>query len=235
MTGAGRSLDRDPVPDDTADLARRAMVHAALGDPARLAVVDALRLSDRTPGELAAATGLGSNLLAHHLGVLEDAGLVRRQRSEGDGRRRYVHLLVDHLELLAPDVPVRGEHVLFVCSRNAARSQLAAALWRRRTGRPATSAGATPAGSVDAWTVEVARAHGLDLAGARPLGWGAVGATPDLVVSVCDRAREAQPPFDAPLLHWSVPDPVGHGRDAFEAALTDLEPRVDRLARQVAA
>lgn len=222
-------MDREP------DLAHRAAVHAALGDPARLAVVDALRLSDRTPGELAVATDLGSNLLAHHLGVLEDAGLVRRQRSEGDGRRRYVHLVVDPLELLAPAVAVRGEHVLFVCSRNAARSQLAAALWTRRTGRHATSAGATPAPAVDADAVAVAAAHGLDLAGARPLGWDAVASPPDLVVSVCDRAREARPPFDAPLVHWSVPDPAGHGRAAFEAALADLEPRVERLARQVAA
>jgi len=225
----------DAVPDGAGDLSRRAAVHAALGDPARLAVVDALRLSDRTPGELAAATDLASNLLAHHLGVLEDVGLVRRQRSEGDGRRRYVHLLVDPLELLAPRVAVRGEHVLFVCSRNAARSQLAAALWTRRTGRPAASAGATPAPAVDAEAVAVARSHGLDLSAARPLGWDAVGATPDLVVSVCDRAREARPPFDAPLVHWSVPDPAGHGPEAFEAALADLEPRVDRLARQVAA
>ena len=45
---------------------RRAAVHAALGEPVRLAIVDRLGPGDASPGELAAAVGLGSNLLAHH-------------------------------------------------------------------------------------------------------------------------------------------------------------------------
>jgi DNA-binding transcriptional ArsR family regulator len=55
------------------DLTRRAARHRALGDPHRLAIVDALRLSDRTPTELAEVTGLGSNLVAFHLRKLEVA------------------------------------------------------------------------------------------------------------------------------------------------------------------
>src|SRR6478609_9967241 len=74
---------------------RRAAVHAALGEPVRLAIVDRLALGDASPGELAEAVGLGSNLLAHHLKVLEDAGVIRRVRSEGDRRRSYVQLRLD--------------------------------------------------------------------------------------------------------------------------------------------
>src|ERR671910_234849 len=74
----------------------RAAVFAALGEPIRLALVDRLLTGDASPGELASDVGLGSNLLAHHLGVLEDAGIIRRVRSEGDRRRSYVQLRLDH-------------------------------------------------------------------------------------------------------------------------------------------
>ena len=74
---------------------RRAAVHAALGEPVRLAIVDRLGPGDASPGELAEAVGLGSNLLAHHLKVLEEAGVIRRVRSEGDRRRSYVQLCLD--------------------------------------------------------------------------------------------------------------------------------------------
>src|SRR6478609_5423637 len=74
---------------------RRAAVHAALGEPVRLAIVDRLAPGDASPGELAEAVGSGSNLLAHHLNVLEEAGVIRRVRSEGDLRRSYVQLCLD--------------------------------------------------------------------------------------------------------------------------------------------
>ena len=74
------------------DLHRRAEQYAALGDPIRLAIVDELVRSDRSPSELRLRLGIESNLLAHHLDVLDDAGLIARNRSSGDGRRRYVHL-----------------------------------------------------------------------------------------------------------------------------------------------
>lgn len=60
------------------DLELRAKRHAALGEPARLAIVERLLLSDASPTELGRALGLSSNLLAHHLGLLEQAGLVSR-------------------------------------------------------------------------------------------------------------------------------------------------------------
>ena len=84
----------------------RAARHAALGDPVRLAIVDELAVSDRAPVELRRLVGIESNLLAHHLDVLEAVGLIGRSRSSGDGRRRYVHLLPHGLAGLAPGRPV---------------------------------------------------------------------------------------------------------------------------------
>lgn len=214
-------------------LARRAAIHQALGDERRLAIVDALRLSDATPGELARVTGLGSNLLAFHLGVLEDVGLIERTRSEGDARRRYVRCRAGVDGELGPTPGPVADEVLFICTHNAARSQLAAALWERVTGRPAGSAGQQPAPAVHPLAVATAKRHGIDLTAARPQGYDRVATTPDLVVSVCDRAREAGPPFDAPTLHWSVPDPIAGGHEEFEAAYAALAARIDLLAASV--
>lgn len=219
-----------------AGLEQRAGIHHALADVHRLRIVDALGCSDLTPSELQATTGLSSNLLAFHLDVLETAGIVSRHDSQGDRRRRYVTLHRDVLAGVAPDTRMRLDGpVLFVCSRNAARSQLAAALWVARSGRGALSAGADPAPEVHRYAVEVARRHGLDLAGARPGSYEDVATVPDLVVSVCDRAREAGVPFDAPVLHWSVPDPADGSLDDFETTYTLLSRRIDQLAGAVAA
>lgn len=105
----------------------RAAVHAALGEPVRLAIVDELAASDRSPKELGERLGIPSNLLAHHLDVLEAVGLIKRSASAGDGRRKYIRL--DHRPLANPAIggrEPRGE-VLFLCTHNSARSQLAAA------------------------------------------------------------------------------------------------------------
>lgn len=213
----------------------RAAVHHALGDVHRLEIVDALWLSDRTPTELRKVTGLSSNLLAFHLGVLEEAGVIDRHPSQGDRRRRYVSLSAAAVQDAPPGRELVADPVLFVCTHNSARSQLAASLWMARTGRTALSAGTDPAADVHPLAVDVAAAHGLDVSAMRPQPYEAVEVTPSLVVSVCDRARETALPFDAPLLHWSVPDPAGGGRDHFEMAFSLIRRRVERLASQVAA
>lgn len=216
-------------------LTRRAELHRVLGDERRLAIVDALRLSDRTPSDLAVVTELPSNLLAFHLRALEEAGVIGRSPSHGDARRRYVRLVADpHVELGAGS-SVAAERVLFVCTGNSARSQLAAGLWAARTGRPAASAGTNPAKQIHPHTVTVARRHGLEI-GDRPRGYDQVRFTPDLVVSVCDRAHESgPPPFAAPLLHWSIPGPAGASRAVFEQVHDQLATRVERLAVAAAA
>lgn len=215
------------------DLARRARVHAALADPVRLRIVDRLRATDASPKDLQALLGVGSNLLSHHLQVLEAEGLLVRRRSEADRRRTYLHLVPDALDGLLPEAAAPASRVVFVCTANSARSQLAAALWNRVSPVPATSAGTHPAAAVAPGAVEAARRHRLPLRQVRPRALDAVVAEGDYLVTVCDGAHEellrARPA--AAAVHWSVPDPVPAGtRAAFDAAYDDLAARVARLA-----
>ena len=204
----------------------RAAVHAALGDPARLALVDELALSDRAPVELCRLLGIGSNLLAHHLDVLEGVGLIERTRSSGDARRRYVRLVPDALADLTPGRNVAAGPALFVCTANSARSQLAAALWTDMTGAPADSAGTEPAARVHPGAVAAARRAGLDLSDATPRALSADEALPPLVVTVCDQAHEAAAD-DPTWLHWSVSDPVPAAtRATFDRTVGDLRRRI---------
>lgn len=213
------------------ELEERARIHAALGDEHRLHIVDELMLGDLTPTEIGAVLGLPSNLLAHHLGVLSKAGLVTRRVSDADHRRRYVSLTARAWSEPSRDRRRRPRSVLFVCTRNAARSQFAEVLWRRRTVIPAASAGTEPSLRVDPRAIRTAADDGLDLSAATPRGYEPADRTSDLVVSVCDRAREADLPFRAERIHWSVPDPVEAGTtSAFRDAYDDISRRVDRLA-----
>jgi protein-tyrosine-phosphatase/DNA-binding transcriptional ArsR family regulator len=218
----------DPyVPDSTTT--HRAGRHAALGDPIRLAIADELAVSDRAPIELQAMLDLPSNLLAHHLEVLEHVGLITRHRSSGDGRRRYVHLESGALTELAPGRTIRPGSALFVCTHNSARSQLAASLWRDLAGQPAASAGTHPADRVHPGAVAAARRRGLDISTQRPTSLDTTTALPCLVITVCDRAHEELAP-DLDRLHWSIPDPVPAGtRAAFDAARDELEQRIVHL------
>ncbi|XVS61103.1 helix-turn-helix domain-containing protein [Actinosynnema sp. CA-299493] len=211
----------------------RARVHAALGEPARLALVDLLVLGDASPGEIGRELGLPSNLLAHHVKLLERAGIVQRSRSEGDHRRTYLRLRTAALTDLVPGSLRQAPRVVFVCSHNSARSQLAAALWQRRSPVPTASAGTRPAERVHPLAVAVARAHGLPLARARTRHLDDVLRSDDLVVAVCDNAHE-ELTDRGDRLHWSVPDPAAVGTPtAFDAAYRDLADRVDRLAPAV--
>lgn len=217
-----------------ADLKARAAQHAALADVARLAVVEELALGDRSPSELQKVVDLPSNLLAHHLKVLEDAGLVARRRSEGDRRRTYLTLLDSSLVEQAPADRVLVGRVLFVCSANSARSQLAAALWRRTSDVPVVSAGTRPAERVADGARAVAERRSLKLAGSRPRLLSEVAAPGDYVVAVCDNAYEEL--GRAVRLHWSVADPIARGDDsAFDLAYDEIERRITTLAPRLIA
>lgn len=215
---------------EQSSLAARARVHAALGDPARLGIVDTLIAGDAAPGEMGAALDMATNLVAHHLKVLEGAGLVVRTRSEGDRRRTYVRLVNEALESIAAPSLRPVPRVVFVCTQNSARSQLAAAIWARRSRVPVRSAGTQPADRVHPRAARVARRHGLD-----PQVWHTsrlsdVVKRDDLVIAVCDNAYEHLPETARPRLHWSIPDPAPAGTDAaFEAAYTDIAARIARL------
>jgi protein-tyrosine-phosphatase/DNA-binding transcriptional ArsR family regulator len=212
-------------------LERRAAVHHALGDPSRLAIVDALALGEASPTELQALLDLPSNLLAHHVRVLDRAGIVVRTRSEADRRRTYLALVPGVLDALGAVAHRDAARVVFVCTQNSARSQLAAALWNAGAGPvPATSAGTHPAPAVHPGALAAARRHRVPLEPVVPRHADDVLDAGDLVVTVCDAAHEERP-GDA---HWSVADPARTGEPAaFDRALTDLAERISRLAPAV--
>lgn len=210
-------------------LEERAARHAALGDPIRLAIVDELVRSDRSPIELRRLVDIESNLLAHHLDVLEGVGMIQRSRSSGDGRRRYVHLVHGVLSELIPGEPLRAGKALFVCSANSARSQLAAALWRALSGSPAESAGTHPAAQIHPGARAAAKRAGLDLGDIVPQQLNDILKMPPIVVTVCDRAHEELDPDDS-WLHWSIPDPVIAGsKAAFDDVVAELRLRIAAL------
>jgi len=208
-------------------------MHAALADPARLRITDTLLTGDASPSELAAMLAMPSNLLAHHLHVLEQAGIIARSRSEGDRRRTYLRLIPAALDSLAPPPARAALRVLFVCTANSARSHLAAALWRQASAVPAVSAGTHPA-AIDPGAIAAAKRHHLPLPRLRPRRIGEVRHEGDLLITVCDLAHEEL--AGAAAAHWSVPDPVPAGDpDTFDAALAQLADRVARLAPRLAA
>jgi protein-tyrosine-phosphatase/DNA-binding transcriptional ArsR family regulator len=230
------------------DVSRRARALAALADPVRLQVLDALVLGDISPGELSSALGLTSNLLAHHLRVLEREGLVARHRSRADRRRSYVRLVPGALDDLLPgmasggstgaaDSPTPVTRVVFACTANSARSQLAAALWARHSPVPGTSGGTHPAPAIAPGAVAAARRHDQRLTDDTPRRLPTL--TPDdCLVTVCDHAYEDLAPATLATprhrLHWSVPDPVPAGTvQAFDDTCADLEGRVITLAQHL--
>lgn len=207
----------------------RVAVHAALGEPVRLAIVDTLRVGDASPGELGRRLHLTTNLLAHHLNVLEDAGVVVRRRSDGDHRRTYLRLVSDVLDELTPTKRIDSTRVVFVCTRNSARSQLAAAMWPHRSRVPVACAGTDPADRIHPRAVRLARRHGHPLDDARTAHVSDVLSAGDLVVVVCDTAYERLARDRRwRRLHWSVPSPDDNDL-SFESVYADLAGRIEQL------
>jgi protein-tyrosine-phosphatase len=156
--------------------------------------------------------------------------MINRSRSSGDGRRRYVHLERDALDAIGPRATRPAAAALFVCTRNSARSQLAAALWHSLTTLPADSAGTHPAERVDRRALAAARRAQLPLRALTPKSIDTIAHRPPIVVTVCDQAHEE---LDAPSdwLHWSIPDPVAVGTDAaFDDTVNELRRRVEAFA-----
>ncbi|WP_082574771.1 MULTISPECIES: helix-turn-helix domain-containing protein [unclassified Nocardioides] len=223
------------------ELQARVAALGALADPARLRIVDLLSAGDASPSELRAELGLASNLLAHHLGVLEERGIVTRHRSHADRRRTYLRLRPEGLAGLFPAAEASPasavERVVFVCTANSARSQLADALWRRASTIPSTSAGTHPAAAIAPGAAAAARRHGLALVQEGPQALDGLLRTGDYVITVCDGAHEELKPDDLDLVdlagiaHWSIADPVAAGTAAaFNAAYADIADRVTQLA-----
>lgn len=135
------------------------------------------------------------------------------------------------------NLPLR---VLVLCTGNSARSQMAEALLSARGGGRvvAESAGSHPAARVNPMAVRVLAEAGVAWQGRVPRGLGAIEHQQwDVVLTVCDNAREACPVFPAAtvMAHWGQPDPAEvEGSDsvrhsAFIEARDLIAWRVDRL------
>jgi len=229
-----------------------AFLHAA-GHEVRWRLLSALALSDRQVHELVALVGQPQNLVSYHLGQLRRAKLVTGRRSSADGRETYYRLdlarcvaslgelggaLHPALRMVPPPMPSPGARrvrVLFLCTGNSSRSQMAEALLRQRAGAAVTvrSAGSQPK-PVHPHAVAVMAGHGLDLSRARSKHLDRfTGEEFDLVVTLCDRLREVCPEFPgtARMAHWSIPDPAADpdGYPAFERVAADLGERIEFL------
>jgi ArsR family transcriptional regulator, arsenate/arsenite/antimonite-responsive transcriptional repressor / arsenate reductase (thioredoxin) len=222
--------------------------------------------SDRRVRELCALLDRPQSLVSYHLGKLRAEGVVSARRSAADGRDSYYALdLAGCAELLArsggalhPGLrlsapPPRGgdrrrrsarASVLFLCTGNSARSQMAEALVEDLAGGvvEAHSAGSHPK-PLQPNAVRVMRERGIDIAGRRSKHLSEfVGERFDYVVSLCDRVREVCPEFpDRPdLIHWSIPDPARVGETdeetypAFERTAEELATRIPFLLELIA-
>ena len=129
--------------------------------------------------------------------------------------------------------------VLFVCTENAGRSQIAEALLRQKGAGKflVKSAGSRPAREINPLALAVLREQGIDWTGHRPKGFDSVlDEHWDMIITLCDKAREACPAFPGQPVyaHWGMPDPAAATGDdakhrAFVAAAQYLRQRVDYM------
>jgi protein-tyrosine-phosphatase len=236
------------------------------GHPLRWRLLHELARSDRRVRELVMLAGQPQNLVSYHLGRLRAGGLVTARRSSFDGRDTYYHLdLVRCAESLAgtgaalhpglrldpaPPAAAAGGGparctVLFLCTGNSARSQMAEALAEGRSGGrvQAFSAGSAPK-PLHPNAVRVMAAHGIDLAGRHSKNLTVFARRRfDYVITLCDRVREVCPEFPGHpgYIHWSIPDPAASGGSdeatypAFEQTAAELESRVGFLLATITA
>ena len=234
------------------------------GHPLRWRLLSELARSDRRVRELTSLLGQRQSLISYHLGRLRRSRLVSMRRSSADGRDAYYSIdlarcgellsaagaaLHPGLRLSAPPPASRGEQpararVLFLCTGNGTRSQLAEALTRHLTAGTveAASAGSHPR-HVHPNAIRVLREHGIDLTGARSKHLSTfTGQHFDYVITLCDKVREICPGFPGhpQLIHWSIADPAREGGTdedsypAFQRAAAGIETRVRFLLRLIA-
>ena len=227
------------------------------GHPVRWRLLGELARSDRMVHELTGLVGAPQNLVSYHLAKLRDGRLVSARRSSADRRDTYYGVDLQRLGSLLSATggalhpglrlaPPRGDEgridpvrVLFLCTGNSARSQMAEALARARSGGAveACSAGSHPK-PLHPLAIRVMRGeHGLDLAGQTPKSLEVfAGQRFDWVISLCDRVREVCPEFPGhpEVVHWSLANPATGEPDEityplFQQTAAELATRIEYL------
>ena len=237
------------------------------GHPLRWRLLRELARSDRRVTELTGLLGEPQNLVSYHLGKLRSARLVSARRSSADGRDSYytvdlarfagllavtgrsLHpglLLGDSALPVPEDIPGKPvARLLFLCTGNSARSQLAEALAERRSGGrvQARSAGSHPK-PLHPNALRVMREAGIDISSRQSRHLSVFAAEPfHHVITLCDRVREVCPEFPGHpgRIHWSIPDPAASGGShqqtypAFRQLAAELETRIRYLLASLAA
>jgi protein-tyrosine-phosphatase len=225
------------------------------GHPVRWRLLAELARSDRPVHELTALVGQPQNLVSYHLGLLRKAKLITARRSAADGRDTYYFVDLDRvgdllagaggalhpgLRLAGPPAPAPFGSLLFLCTGNSSRSQMAEALVRHtRAGAvEASSAGSHPK-PVHPDAIAVMAERGIDLSRARSKHLTEFADRRfDYVITLCDRVREVCPQFPGQPepVHWSIPDPARDpgGYPAFERTAAELEHRIRFLLYRLA-
>jgi arsenate reductase (thioredoxin) len=131
--------------------------------------------------------------------------------------------------------------ILFLCTGNSARSQMAEGLARALGGKRVHvwSAGIEPKG-VHPLAVRAMAERGIDIASQQSKDLSAVPADPDVLITLCDNAADRCPAFPGRVarVHWSLPDPaaVAGTEDqrlaAFRAARAEIESRLVLFLRE---
>ena len=240
-----------------------------VGDPQRWRLLVELAGSDRRVGELTELCGRQQNLVSYHLSELRRAGLVSSRRSSADRRDTYYRVDIARCTELfraaaaslqpglrldswpAGPAPIRGRppRVLFLCTGNSARSQMAEALLEERSGGAVEgrSAGSHPK-TLHPDAVRVMADRGIDISGRPTKQMDRFARSRfDRVITLCDKVRELCPEFPGrPVTsHWSMPDPAAEADAHADTDLTsfpaflrtadELETRVGLLIAQLTA
>ena len=230
--------------------------------PVRWRLLRELVRSDRAVSELTELVDESQSLVSYHLRQLRDGGLVFTRRSTADGRDTYyaIDLASCQRELHAagrgtasgtlaragrshtregPSLHARKRRVLFLCTGNSARSQIAQALLEHMSAGAveAASAGSQPK-PLHPNAVRVMKRRGIDISANRTKHLDEfVAQRFDMVITLCDRVREVCPEFRShpQLVHWSIPDPAREGATnrasypAFERTAAELATRIGFL------
>ena len=235
-----------------------------MADPLRWRLLDELGRSDRRVGELCQLVGKPQSLVSYHLRELRTGGLVSARQSAADGRDTYYQgNMVRCAELLSAagtalhpavrppglevEAPTAGRgrkpRVLFLCTGNSARSQMAEALLKHRTrgAIAARSAGSHPK-PLHPNAVRVMAERGIDISNHRSKHLDHFTHDRfDRVITLCDKVREVCPEFPGQptTAHWSMADPAADGFDAdasypaFVRTADEIEVRVRLLIAQM--
>jgi ArsR family transcriptional regulator, arsenate/arsenite/antimonite-responsive transcriptional repressor / arsenate reductase (thioredoxin) len=221
----------------------------------RWSIIRELGRSDLRVNELIALVGEAGNLVSYHLGQLRAQGLVRERRSSVDGRVTYYSLDFERFQrdvieavsrvrpgLVAlpaqPASPRRKRSVwriLFLCTHNSARSQMAEGLLRAAAGDRVVvkSAGSQPTG-LHPLAVRAMAQMGIDVRGQHPTHVDELkGERFDIVITLCDAVREVCPPFAGTpeMVHWSLPDPAAEAAEDQPAVFEEVAEEIARRVR----